>query len=64
MSDENEIMIATRVSKKLYARILKRQREAEKLTGVAPSISALARAMIEEASCSPKRRSTANERAA
>jgi len=61
MADENEIMIATRVSKKLYAKMVKRQREAAKLTGVAPSISALARAMIEEAS---KRRPTASERAA
>ena len=46
---ETDVMVATRVSKSLYAKILKRQRELKKLTGIEPSVSAVLRAMIEEA---------------
>lgn len=49
MENEAEIQVATRVSKSLYAKIEERQKEAKKLTGIEPSISAVARAMLEEA---------------
>jgi hypothetical protein len=51
MAAENEVdvMVATRVSKPLYAKILKRQREVKRLTGIEPSVSAVVRAMISEA---------------
>jgi len=46
---ETDVMVATRVSKSLYVKILKRQRELKKLTGIEPSVSAVLRAMIAEA---------------
>lgn len=46
---EAEVMISTRVSKALHAKILERQREAKRLTGIEPSVSAVTRAMLEEA---------------
>jgi hypothetical protein len=65
MAENEDIMVATRVSKPLYAKILKRQRKAVELTGIEPSISAIVRAMIAESANSemtkrrPKRRSEA-----
>jgi hypothetical protein len=55
---EAEVMVATRVSKPLHAKILKRQRALKSLTGIEPSVSAVVRAMIEEAASNdePKRR--------
>jgi len=51
------VQVATRISRSLYAKILKRQSEAKRLTGVEPSVSAVVRAMIEEAaSAGGKRR--------
>lgn len=44
-----EIVIASRVDKALYGKILKRQRHLKKLTGIEPSVSAVVRSMIEEA---------------
>jgi hypothetical protein len=66
MAEENEaddVMVATRVSKSLYAKISKRRNEIRRLTGIEPSISAVMRAMLEEASSSskPVRRRAANE---
>lgn len=54
-----ETVVATRVDKTLYAKIVKRQQAARKLTGIEPSISAVVRTMIAEAApriTSPKRR--------
>jgi hypothetical protein len=66
MADDNEIMIATRVSKTLYAKLLKRQRELEKLTGIEPSVSAIMRASLEKElnATSPKRKHTPKPMAA
>jgi hypothetical protein len=47
--NEAEVQIAARVSKSTYAKIQDRQKEAKRLTGIEPSISAVVRAMIEEA---------------
>jgi hypothetical protein len=49
MENEPEVQIATRVSKAVYVRIQERQKEAKKLTGIEPSISAVARLLLEEA---------------
>lgn len=49
MENETDVQIATRVDKTLYAKIVERQREAKKLTGVEPSISAIVRVMLAEA---------------
>jgi len=46
---DDVVMVATRVSKQTHAKILKRQREVRRLTGITPSVSAVVRAMIEEA---------------
>lgn len=48
MENEAEVQIAARVSKSLYAKIVERQKDAKRLTGIEPSISAVVRAMIEE----------------
>jgi hypothetical protein len=66
MADDNEIMIATRVSKSLYAKLLKRQREIEKLTGIEPSVSAIMRASLEKElnDTPPKRKHTPKPMAA
>lgn len=45
----SEITVATRVSKELYEKILKRQRTAKELTGVDSTVSAVLRSMLEEA---------------
>lgn len=47
--ENDDVMVATRVSKPLYAKILERQRELKRLTGIEPSVSAVVRAMIAEA---------------
>lgn len=49
MEKEPEIQIATRVGKSVYLKIQERQKEAKALTGIKPSISAVARALLEEA---------------
>jgi hypothetical protein len=66
MADDNEIMVATRVSKTLYAKLLKRQRELEKLTGIEPSVSAIMRASLERElnDTSAKRKNTPKPMAA
>lgn len=46
---ESEVIVATRVSKNLYEKILKRQRAVKALTGVDSTVSAVLRSMIEEA---------------
>ena len=63
---EDIIMVATRVSKPLHAKILKRQRTLKQLTGIEPSVSAVVRSMIKEAASKDepaKKRRTANGRA-
>lgn len=57
---EDIIMVATRVSKQLHAKILKRQRALKQLTGIEPSVSAVVRSMISEATLNdePSRRTT------
>ena len=54
MAEENgdNVLVAARVRRALYEKILKRQREAERLTGTAPSISAIMSVMLEEAPAS------------
>ena len=47
--NESEVQVATRISRSTHAKILDRQKEAKRLTGIEPSISAVVRAMIEEA---------------
>lgn len=49
MENEAEVQVGARVSKTLYAKILERQKEAKKLTGIEPSVSAVVRALLEEA---------------
>jgi hypothetical protein len=56
VENEAEIQIASRVSKTLYAKLEERQKEAKKLTGIEPSISAVVRAMLEEAAESGRRK--------
>jgi hypothetical protein len=48
-TSEAEIQIAARVSKATYDKIVERQQKVKKSTGITPSISAVVRAMIEEA---------------
>lgn len=55
----DEVLVATRVSKSLYARILKHQHELKQLTGIVPSVSAVVRSMISEAVDKPRRRRAA-----
>ena len=47
-TEKDEIQVATRISGATYAKIQVRQKEAKRLTGIEPSISAVIRAMIEE----------------
>jgi hypothetical protein len=49
MENETDVQIATRVDRALYAKIVERQKEAKKLTGVEPSVSAIVRVMLAEA---------------
>ncbi len=51
-----EILISTRVSKSLYAKIIERQKEAKKQTGIEPTLSAVVRVMLEENAANGKRR--------
>jgi len=48
-TDESDVQIATRVDGSLYEKIVKRQEEAKRLTGLEPSISAIVRVMLAEA---------------
>lgn len=43
------VQIAVRVSRALYARILERQREAKRRSGIEPSLSSVVRVLLEEA---------------
>ncbi len=54
-ASEAEVQIAARVSKATYDKIVARQAEVKKSTGIKPSISAVVRAMIEEAANGKKR---------
>jgi hypothetical protein len=54
-TENNEVQIASRVSKALHAKIVKRQMEAKRLTGIEPSISEVIRAMLEEAANGKRR---------
>lgn len=56
--NEADIPINSRVSKSLYAKIVGRQEKARRLTGMRPSLSAVVRSMLEEATLNdePKRR--------
>ena len=47
-ANESEVMVGTRLSKTLHAKLLKHQRDLKRLTGIEPSVSAIVRAMIEE----------------
>lgn len=42
-------VIATRVNKDLHAKVLRRQRDVKKLTGMEPSLSSVVRMMVQEA---------------
>ena len=44
-----EIMVSTRISRPLHAKILERQEEAKQKTGFEPTVSAVVRMMLEEA---------------
>jgi hypothetical protein len=54
-SETHDIPIASRVSKLLHDKIVKRQQEAKKMTGIEPSISEVVRAMLEEAANGKRR---------
>jgi hypothetical protein len=43
----HDVQIAARVSKALYGKIVKQQREAKRLSGIEPSISDVVRLLIE-----------------
>jgi len=43
-----ETVIAARVDKELYTKVLRRQRDLKRLTGIEPSISAVVRVMVQE----------------
>ena len=44
-----EVHVSARISKAAYEKIIERQQQAKKQTGIEPKISAVVRAMIEEA---------------
>lgn len=44
-----EVLVSTRISRSLHAKIVERQKEAKKKTGFKPTVSAVVRMMIEEA---------------
>ena len=54
-TDTYDIQIASRVSKALYAKIVERQQEAKRLTGIEPSISEVVRAMVAQAAAEKRR---------
>jgi hypothetical protein len=56
--NESEVQISARVGQATYTKILERQREAKRLTGIEPSISAVVRAMIEDAAKTNGRKRT------
>lgn len=45
--DVDDIMVSTRVSEPMYAKILNRQRKLKELTGIEPSVSAVVRSILE-----------------
>lgn len=51
-----DILISTRVSGSQYDKILKRQRKLKELTGIEPSVSAVLRVMIEEATANDEKK--------
>jgi len=51
-----EVLVSTRIPKSLYAKILERQKEAKKKTGFQITVSAVVRAMIEEATAAKSAR--------
>ena len=55
-TETNDILISSRVNRSLYDKILKRQQDAKRLTGIEPSVSEVVRAMIEDAAANGKRR--------
>jgi hypothetical protein len=54
--ENTEKLVSARVGKSLYAKILERQKEAKKQTGIEPTVSAVVRAMLEESAENGKRR--------
>lgn len=46
---DSEIVIATRVSRPVHAKIKRRQRAIRAATGITPSVSAVVRLILEEA---------------
>lgn len=49
MKKTTEVLISTRISIVLHGKIVKRQKEATKGTGIKPPLAAVIRAMLEEA---------------
>lgn len=49
MENEPEVQVGTRVSKSTYAKIQERQKRAKEMTGIEPSVSAVVRVLLEEA---------------
>ena len=49
MESSAEILVSTRISRSLHAKIVKRQKEIKKQTGIEPKIGSILRAMLEEA---------------
>lgn len=49
MENASEVLVSTRISKSLYEKVLKRQRDAKEKTGIEPKVSAVLRVMLEEA---------------
>ena len=56
MENAAEVLVSTRISKSIYAKVLERQKEAKKQTGIEPKISAVLRAMLEEAARDGRKR--------
>jgi hypothetical protein len=54
-TETHDIPIASRVSKSLHDKIVRRQQEAKKMTGIEPSLSEVVRAMLKEAASSKRR---------
>jgi hypothetical protein len=61
-NEAGEVQVAARVSRLLYAKIVHRQKEAKRLTGIEPSISAVVRAMIEESADKPNGKPSSKRR--
>lgn len=48
MVETNGVQVASRISKSLFEKIVKRQKRCKALTGFEPSISEVVRTMLEE----------------